>query len=208
MLGSEGTPSREEMESTPRGSSHEVQQSATSWTARDRTPGFLHDGSVEFLPLELPDGSVLLVDRSGLSPAATRELEAWSVIVPGEMEDTRAGDLESWRIALEAGPLLVAVVTGVLGNAAWSVFPAAARWLRSRREAPTLADTAAAAAHAISGTAMTLNVPADELSVTSVTTTPTGWKVSMSVADGRSASATVIADGSIVHLTTRRHASR
>lgn len=85
---------------------------------------------------ELPDGSHLLFD-AGPSQAALDELETWSLIADDDAtrpSDEHRGDPVVWASALTAGSLALAAVQGVIGNAAWAVFPAAARFLRSLRD--------------------------------------------------------------------------
>ena len=159
------------------------------------------DVVVDFLLLEQPDGSMLVAARRGLSPAAARELEAWSVVVPGDVEDTRAGDPESWRTALEAGPLIAAAATGVVTNAAWSVFPAATRWLRRGRDAPAVDDAAAATVRARESVASALAVDADDLALMSAGQVDGHWRVEMKTSDGTPVTAVVLGDGTVVHVT-------
>jgi len=79
---------------------------------------------------------MLLVDRGEAVflavgapvPDVTRdELRTWARMDTGVVEGTRNLDA---ILSLEG--LLIAASTGVVGNAAWSAFPAAARWLSAR----------------------------------------------------------------------------
>lgn len=133
---------------------------------------------------KLPDGSDLLLPSTGASSVAHDELETWSLVADGDVGDvteTHRGDPVAWSAALSAGALVVAAVQGIIGNAAWAAFPAAARFLQSMREGRPPRD-AAAAADIARNAVMRINggSVADDVVVERCERTPVGtWEVSL-----------------------------
>lgn len=146
---------------------------------------------VSDIALPLPDGSVLLLPKASLSAAVHDELETWSLLADGDdatASDERRGDPAVWTAALGAGSLAIAALQGVIGNAAWAVFPAAARYLRSLRGGRDPLDSVQAAQRAQEGVARVCAVSASDVAVTSAEREPAGtWRVELTVADGRTA---------------------
>lgn len=147
--------------------------------------------------IELLDGSWLGVFEA--DEAATRELETWALVPDGPADEpSRAGGV--WTQALEAGPLLYVMFTGVVGNAAWSVFPAAARFLTRRRHADVdmtavterVRATAAESFGASATTAMAIRDVHRDGDGT--------WVVTFDLAGGETGAARLTADGSVVHM--------
>jgi hypothetical protein len=86
------------------------------------------------------DEAVFLAVDAALSEGTREEIRTWAHTDVDAADSTRGLDA-----ALSLEGLLIAASTGVVGNAAWSVFPAAAHWLRERvrsNDAPTLQDVA------------------------------------------------------------------
>lgn len=86
------------------------------------------------------DEAVFLAVDATLSESTREELRVWASSDADAAEGTRFLDAV---LSLEG--LLMAAATGVVGNAAWSVFPAAAHWLKERAlsdDAPSLQDIA------------------------------------------------------------------
>jgi hypothetical protein len=148
--------------------------------------------------IELLDGSWLGV--FGAEDAAARELETWALVPDGAADETsRAGGV--WAQALEAGPLLYVMFAGVVGNAAWSVFPAAARFLARRRHADM--DAAAVIARVRATAKEALGAPAAAgMSVRDVRREGDGtWVAAFELAGGETGSARLASDGAVVRLT-------
>jgi hypothetical protein len=148
--------------------------------------------------IELLDGSWLGV--FGAEDAATRELETWALVPDGGPDETsRAGGV--WSQALEAGPLLYVMFAGVIGNAAWSVFPAAARFLTRRRH--TDMDVAAVAVRVRNTAREALGAPAaTDMIIRDVHREGDGtWVAAFELANGETGSAHLTSDGAVVRLT-------
>lgn len=86
------------------------------------------------------DEAVFLAVDAALPEGTRDELRIWASADVDAADGTRFLDTV---LSLEG--LLIAASTGVVGNAAWSVFPAAAHWLKERvlsDDAPSLQDVA------------------------------------------------------------------
>jgi hypothetical protein len=149
---------------------------------------------------ELPDGSAVVIDLTEASPAVADELETWSLIVAEDAQPEVARDPSAWSDLVSAGPLVVATVEGVIGNAAFAAFPAAARWLSGRRQRRRL-DAAGAATRAIEAVTAVAGVPATEVHVTDTSSNAGGgWKVRAQLGDGRRANVLLAATGDCVSV--------
>jgi hypothetical protein len=94
---------------------------------------------VGILLLTTRDGEVFLAVDTDLPDGTRDELLSWARADMDAADGIRALD----PLSLEA--LLIAVSTGVVADAAWSVFPAAAHWLKEyvrSDDIPTLEDIA------------------------------------------------------------------
>jgi hypothetical protein len=94
---------------------------------------------LDILLLVAHDEAVFLAVDAALPDNTRDELLNWAQADVDAADGTRGID----AVSLEG--LLIAVSTGVVGNAAWSVFPAAAHWLKEHfrsDDAPTLEDIA------------------------------------------------------------------
>lgn len=90
-------------------------------------------GAEEIVRLDAPEQEKrVLILRAvvGLEPATLDEFRTWARCGPGA-SDVRT----SIDSLLTFDGLTAAAMSGVVGGAAWSVFPAAARWLAERRRA-------------------------------------------------------------------------
>jgi hypothetical protein len=148
--------------------------------------------------IELLDGSWLGV--FGAEDVAARELETWALVPDGAPDETsRAGGV--WAQALEAGPLLYVMFAGVVGNAAWSVFPAAARFLTRRRHADIDAGAVSLRVRATAKEALGAPAAAD-ISIRDVHREGDGtWVAAFELASGETGSAHLTSDGAVVRLT-------
>jgi hypothetical protein len=149
---------------------------------------------------ELLDGSELVL-FDAVAPNVARELEAWA-LVPEVADDDPARDASVWKDALDAGPLLYVVFSGVVGNAAWSVFPAAARYLRARmpRKAPGL-DAVLAGSRAREAAAAASGAAESDIALDEVERDGEGtWKAKLRLADGRVAKVRMDAGGVVTHV--------
>ena len=149
---------------------------------------------------ELPDGAALVVDLADASPAVADELETWSLVVPDDQDPQTVRDPSAWSDLISAGPLVVATVEGVIGNAAFAAVPAAARWLSRRRsggrlDAARAAERATGAIHAVTGLTTT------DIQVTEASTDATGtWKITADLSDGRKAKVRLAGTGVCVSV--------
>lgn len=75
-----------------------------------------------------PDDA-LFFRSTAINDAVMTELREWATFEEAA-GGSRSGSVDA---VLTLQGLLVAATTGVIGNAAWSLFPAAGRWLRDRR---------------------------------------------------------------------------
>lgn len=129
---------------------------------------------------KLPDGSDLLLP-SGAGRTVLDELETWSLVTEddvAEAPEAHRGDAVTWSAALSAGALAAAAINGVIGNAAWSAFPAAARFLQSMRDGRPPRDAADAATIACNAVARIHGGSAVDVLVDSCEKTPAGsWAV-------------------------------
>jgi hypothetical protein len=149
------------------------------------------------MKLSLPDDSTLVIHGgAGLSPAAQDELETWSLIDPLDVPVTTRADPIQWIEAFGAGGLALAALKGVIGNAAWSVFPAAARFLSSIRSGPRL-DASEVADAARTSVVEVLQVAPGSVSITSITRTKDAWQVEAKVRGGRLVSVTLSLSGRV-----------
>jgi hypothetical protein len=147
--------------------------------------------------IELLDGSWLGVFEA--DEAITQELETWALVPEGSPDEpSRAGAI--WAQALEAGPLLYVIFAGVVGNAAWSVFPAAARFLTQRRRTALDAARVAARVRATAEQAFGVSATAG-MTIRDVHRDGDGtWLVNFDLADGKAGSARLTSDGIVVRL--------
>ena len=146
--------------------------------------------------IELADHSYLIFRSAGMSAEARDELNEWAR-VPEQHDAVLRGEPSVWQHAFEAGPLLYAVFQGAIGNAAWAIFPAAARHLESlkkRRATPNDAPSAARLARA--EIANLVGCADEEVKITKVSPdTSGGWRVSFLLQDGTSGDAGVSPNG-------------
>lgn len=156
------------------------------------------------LVVELVDGSSVVLASDALSPRARDELDVWG-LVPAEgdggSQDTGRADPATWQQALEAGPLLVAALQGVIGNAAWATFPAAARYLRALWSTREREVRDAVAAGAVARRA--LQAVAPQLAATVMSSSRDGegvWHVQLEVAPRRRATVRIVAGGAVTHV--------
>jgi hypothetical protein len=153
---------------------------------------------------ELPDGSTLVVALDRASPAVLDELETWSLVAGQEEPAEIVRDPSVWTNLVSAGPLVVATVQGMIGNAAWSVFPAAAHWLGDRRERRHVLDAAAAASRASAAVSSVAGVAESAVQVTETARDSTGgWRVQAQIDSGRRATALLDATGLCVSVRLR-----
>jgi hypothetical protein len=107
-----------------------------------------------------------------------------------------------WKDALDAGPLLYVVFSGVVGNAAWSVFPSAARYLRARvsRKVPGL-DAVSAGSRAREAAAAASGAAESDIALDEVERDGEGtWKATLRLADGRVAKVRMDVAGVVTHV--------
>ena len=93
-----------------------------------------------FVLLMEPEEAVLLAVDAAVPERVRDELRAWARADIDGPDGSRSLDP-----VLSLDGLLIAASTGVVGSAAWSVFPAAAHWLSAHvrsEHAPTLEDVA------------------------------------------------------------------
>lgn len=149
---------------------------------------------------ELLDGSELVL-FDAVAPNVARELEAWA-LVPEIADGEPARDASVWKDALDAGPLLYVAFSGVVGNAAWSVFPAAAHYLRARvsRKVPGL-DAVSAGSRAREAAAAASGAAESDVALDEVERDGEGtWKAKLRLADGRGAKVRMDACGVVTHV--------
>jgi hypothetical protein len=148
--------------------------------------------------IELLDGSWLGVFEA--DEATAQELETWALVPEGALDETsRAGGV--WAQALEAGPLLYVMFTGVVGSAAWSVFPAAARFLSRRRHADLDVAAVTARVRATAEEALGASAAA-QMIIRDVHRDGDGtWLATFDLASDETGSAHLTADGTVVRLT-------
>ena len=94
---------------------------------------------LDILLLVARDEAVFLAVDAALPDGTRDELFSWARADVDAADGTRGLD------ALSLEGLLIAMSTGVVGNAAWSVFPAAAHWLKEHFRSdddPTVKDVA------------------------------------------------------------------
>jgi hypothetical protein len=148
--------------------------------------------------VELLDGSWLGVFEA--DETAILQLETWA-LVPDERshEPSRAGGL--WTDALAAGPLLQATFTGIVSPAAWSAFPAAARFVVGRSRAASPATSVRAQVR--TAAELAFGVPAATgLVVSEVHQDADGtWLGTFGLASGEIGSARASPDGAFIRLT-------
>lgn len=151
--------------------------------------------------VDLFDGSALVVDGDAPSPRALQELEVWGLVPDSsDGDEPHRADASQWQQALEAGPLAIAVIHGVLGNAVFAAFPAAARYLKDLRASRRGVDDAASAS-ATTRRALTA-MGAGDGTVEQATRDGEGvWHVGFRLEDGRTGSARIAADGAVTHVT-------
>lgn len=153
--------------------------------------------------LELADESVLLIEADEVPQPLRDELEVWA-LVPDADEAQEARDPSVWHNALQAGPLLYVVFSGVVGNAAWEVFPAGARFLSSRFAAPRPLEAPGAAKRAVTAAASIAALRDDEVQATSVNRDSEGvWHVEVVLSDGRRGKVRLDASGHATHVKFR-----
>jgi len=149
---------------------------------------------------ELLDGSELVL-FDAVAPNVAREFEAWA-LVPEVADDEPVRDASVWKDALDAGPLLYVAFSGVVGNAAWSVFPAAAHYLRARmsRKAPGL-DAISAGSRAREAAAVASGAAESDVALDEVERDDEGtWKAKLRLTDGRVAKVRMDAAGVVTHI--------
>ena len=153
--------------------------------------------------VELADGSYLVLDGDDGSRRVREELDVWA-LVPEDGESGATRDPSVWHDALQAGPLLYVVFTGVVGNAAWEVFPASASWLsslfgrRRQLDAPGAAKRAAEAAAEVTG------VADEDVSASGASKDGEGvWHIELALSDGRQGKARIDASGNVTHVKFR-----
>ena len=153
------------------------------------------------LLVELADGSHLVVAGEQASARAREELEVWALVpTDGEAAAVR-GDPSVWHDALKAGPLLYVIFAGVVGNAAWEVFPASARLLTSMFNRHRELDAPAAAERARDAAAAVARCALEDVSANSATRDGNGvWQVDLALADGRHGKARIDASGQVTHV--------
>lgn len=155
------------------------------------------------LVVELADSSFLVLDGEEDSRRIREELDVWA-LVPEDGETAGTRDPSVWHDAFKAGPLLYVVFAGVVGNAAWEVFPASARFLSSvfgrRRafDAPGAAKRSAEAAAKVTG------VAEEDVTASSASLDGNGvWHIELALADGRKGRARIDPSGNITHIKVR-----
>ena len=147
--------------------------------------------------LSLPDDSTLVIHGEvSLSPAARDQLETWSLVDPLDVPETTRADPIQWLEAIGAGGLALAAIHGIIGNAAWSVFPAASRFLSSahggrRLDATEAADVARASVVEVA------QVSPSTVSITSVTQSKNTWDVEAKLRGGRVVNITMSLSGRV-----------
>lgn len=163
------------------------------------------------LVIELFDGSALVLDGKGAPPRAEQEFSIWGLVPDEASKDAvdRHRDPVTWQSALDAGPLLYTAFQGVIGNAAWAAFPAAARHLSALwRGKHRPVDDAPSAGNRVADAARALYDDAEaEVSVTSVRRDGEGvWHVEF-ILDGREGIARLTSDGAVTHVKFRTDTS-
>jgi hypothetical protein len=150
------------------------------------------------LVIELVDGAHLVLDGAEVTPHVRRELEVWG-LVPADRDAAEARrDPSVWHDALQAGPLLYVVFAGVVGNAAWEVFPASARYLTLLFKRRRTLDAAAVARRAREAAAAVAECDPDAVHASAATRNGQGvWHVRLALDDGRSGTARLEASGNV-----------
>lgn len=154
----------------------------------------------QWTSFELLDGSQLMISEP-LAPNVARELEAWA-LVPASADEEPSRDSSVWKDALDAGPLLYVAFSGIIGNAAWSVFPAAAHYLRARLSSkPPTMDATAAGSRARAATAAASGVGDPDVALEDIARDGQNtWKAALRLADGRVARVRLDAHGVVTHV--------
>lgn len=155
--------------------------------------------------IELLDGSVLLLNGETPPTHARRQLNEWSLIPDKAVEDEDPHrSAQDWKDLVEAGPLLVAVMEGVIANAACDAFPAAVAYLKQffRREQVRDADAALEKARWAVETALG-EVPEPIGAAEAVVDRNGVWSVDLHLGDGRKAKIEIGPNGGATRVKIR-----
>lgn len=152
--------------------------------------------------VEVVDGSHLVFSSDAPSRQVRSEFEVWGLVPESPSDAAMRTDQSVWQHALEAGPLLYVVFQGVVGNAAWEIFPTAGRYLRQlwQRE-PHELDAEGAAERARAAVAAVSGCDENDVSVSEAQRDGEGvWRLRFALADGRRGKARIDSRQTVTHV--------